>query len=31
MTKLLEHFKDVVIGIAEGIRMFKTYKVGKVK
>jgi hypothetical protein len=31
MTKLLKHFKDVVIGISEGIQMFKAYKVGKVK
>jgi hypothetical protein len=31
MTKLLKHFKNIVVGIADGIRMFKAYKVGKVK
>ena len=31
MTKLLKHFKDVIIGIADGIQMFKAYKIGKVK
>jgi hypothetical protein len=31
MTKLLNNFKNIVIGISEGIQMFKAYKVGKVK
>jgi hypothetical protein len=31
MTKLLNHFKNVVLGIAEGIQAFKDYKIGKVK
>jgi len=31
MTKLLNNFKDVIIGIADGIQMFKAYKAGKVK
>ena len=31
MKKLLNHCKNIVFGIAEGIQMFKTYKVGKVK
>jgi hypothetical protein len=31
MTKLLKHFKNVVLGVAEGIQAFRTYKRGKVK
>ena len=31
MTKLLNHFKNVVIGISEGIQLFKAYKIGKIK
>ena len=31
MTKLLKHFKNVVLGIGEGIQAFRTYKAGKVK
>jgi hypothetical protein len=31
MIKLLNHFKNVVLGIAEGIQAFKDYKIGKVK
>lgn len=31
MTKLLNHCKNFVFGIAEGIQMFRAYKVGKVK
>lgn len=31
MTKLLKHFKNIIIGIAEGIQAFRTYKSGKVK
>jgi hypothetical protein len=31
MTKLLKHFKDIFLGIAEGVQKFKSYKTGKVK
>jgi hypothetical protein len=31
MTKLLKNCKDIILGIAEGIHMFRTYKQGKVK
>jgi hypothetical protein len=31
MTKLLNLFKDIIVGISEGIQDFKTYKRGKVK
>lgn len=31
MTKLLNNCKVFIIGIAEGIQMFKHYKAGKVK
>jgi len=31
MTKLLKDFKNIILGIAEGIQMFKAYKAGKVK
>jgi len=31
MTTLLKNFKQFVIGIGEGIKKFKSYKVGKVK
>lgn len=31
MQKLLSHFKNIILGIAEGIQAFKTYKAGKVK
>ena len=31
MTKLLNHFKNIVIGISDGIHAFRTYKSGKVK
>jgi hypothetical protein len=31
MTKLLKDFKNIILGIAEGIQAFRTYKAGKVK
>lgn len=31
MTKLLNHFKNIAIGISEGIQLFKAYKMGKLK
>ena len=31
MTKLLKNCKNIIIGLAEGIQMFKAYKLGKVK
>jgi hypothetical protein len=31
MTKLLNNCKNIILGLAEGIQMFKAYKVGKVK
>jgi hypothetical protein len=31
MTKLLKHFKNIIIGISDGIQTFRTYKAGKVK
>jgi hypothetical protein len=31
MTKLLNDCKNFIIGLAEGIQAFRTYKVGKVK
>lgn len=31
MTKLLNHFKNIVIGLSEGLQSFRNYKVGKVK
>jgi hypothetical protein len=31
MTKLLKHFKNVVLGLGEGIHAFRLYKKGKVK
>jgi hypothetical protein len=31
MTKLLNDFKNIILGIAEGIQEFRTYKRGKVK
>jgi hypothetical protein len=31
MLKLLNNFKKIILGISEGIQMFKDYKMGKVK
>jgi hypothetical protein len=31
MTKLLNHFKNIFLGIADGVQAFRTYKAGKVK
>jgi hypothetical protein len=31
MIKLLKNCKNIVLGLAEGIQAFRTYKVGKVK
>ena len=31
MTKLLKNFKQIVIGLSEGIQSFRSYKRGKVK
>jgi hypothetical protein len=31
MIKLLKLFKDIIVGISEGIQDFKTYKQGKLK
>jgi hypothetical protein len=31
MKKLLNNCKNIILGISEGIQMFKAYKVGKVK
>lgn len=31
MTKLLNNFKNIILGISEGIQAFRTYKAGKVK
>jgi len=31
MTKLLKNCKDIILGIGEGIHLFRTYKQGKVK
>jgi hypothetical protein len=31
MTKLLNNFKNIVLGLGEGIQAFRTYKRGKVK
>jgi len=31
MQKLLNNFKNIFIGISEGIQSFRTYKKGKVK
>ena len=31
MTKLLKNFKNIVIGLSDGIHAFRTYKRGKVK
>jgi hypothetical protein len=31
MTKLLKNFKQLLVGLSEGIQQFKTYKRGKVK
>lgn len=31
MTKLLNNFKNIVLGLGEGIHAFRTYKKGKVK
>lgn len=31
MTKLLKNFKNMVLGIVEGIQAYKIYKAGKVK
>lgn len=31
MTQLLKAFKNIVHGLGDGIRLFKTYKQGKLK
>jgi hypothetical protein len=31
MTKLLKDCKNFIVGLAEGIQAFRTYKAGKVK
>jgi hypothetical protein len=31
MKKLLNNCKNIILGIAEGIQAFRTYKAGKVK
>jgi hypothetical protein len=31
MTKLLKHFKNIFLGISDGVQAFRTYKAGKVK
>ena len=31
MIKLLKHFKNIVLGLGDGIKAFRTYKTGKVK
>jgi hypothetical protein len=31
MIKLLKNFKNIFIGLSEGIHLFRTYKSGKVK
>ena len=31
MTKLLKHFKNIILGMSDGIHAFRTYKAGKVK
>ena len=31
MKKLLNNCKNIILGIAEGIQAFRTYKSGKVK
>lgn len=31
MMKLLKNFKHILIVISEGIKLFKVYKVGKMK
>ena len=31
MTKLMNVFKNTILGIAEGIQLYKAYKIGKVK
>jgi hypothetical protein len=31
MLKLLKNCKNIIIGISEGIQLFREYKVGKVK
>ena len=31
MKKLLNNCKNIILGIAEGIQMFRAYKAGKVK
>ena len=31
MTKLLNNFKNAIIGVLEGIQAFRAYKRGKVK
>jgi hypothetical protein len=31
MIKLLKNFKNIFIGLADGIQLFKTYKQGKLK
>ena len=31
MTKLLKNFKQLLVGLSEGLHEFRTYKRGKVK
>jgi len=31
MTKLLKNFKNIILGLGEGIQAFRNYKIGKVK
>ena len=31
MKNLLNHCKNIILGISEGIQAFRNYKVGKVK
>jgi hypothetical protein len=31
MTKLLKNFKNIILGLSEGLQAFRNYKVGKVK
>jgi hypothetical protein len=31
MIKLLKNFKNAIVGVAEGIQAFRSYKRGKVK
>jgi hypothetical protein len=31
MKKLLNNFKNIILGLGDGIHAFRTYKAGKVK